>query len=52
VTISGILGFLSLLGYLAALGQFFWKTWVMSRNSLNFSNHGFDKMPKVIEHTL
>ena len=52
MTVSGILGFLSLLGYLAALGQSFWKTRVMSKNSLNFSDYGFDEMPKVIEHTL
>lgn len=52
MTISGSLGYLSLAGYLALLGQAFWKTRDMSKDRWGLCNHGFDKIPKVIDYAL
>jgi hypothetical protein len=52
VTVSGILGFLSLLGCLAVLGQALWKTIAMTRNRFCFSDHSFDEIPKVVRLVL
>jgi hypothetical protein len=50
MTISEALGFLSLAGYLALLGQAIWKSWSMSKDRWGLYDHGFDKMPEVVEH--
>ena len=49
---SELLGFLSLTAFLAILGQAGWKTRQLSRDDWALNNHGFDKMPEVIEWAL
>ena len=52
MTLSEILAFLSLLGYVAILGQAIWETWSTNKDRWGFYNHGFDKVPEVIRWAL
>lgn len=52
MALSELLGFLSLAGYVALLGRASWLTWRRPKSSWGFSDHGFDKMPEVIEVAL
>ena len=52
MALSELLGFLSLMAFLALLGQACWKTWRMSRDDWSLYDHGFDKMPEVIKRAL
>ncbi len=52
VTISEILGYLSLAGYLAVFCQAVWLTWLKSRDDEPIYGHGFGKVPEVIAWAL
>ena len=52
MALSELLGFLSLMAFLALLGQACWKAWRTSRDRWGLYDHGFDKMPEVIKWAL
>jgi hypothetical protein len=52
LAISEFLGFLSLAGFVALVGQASWKTFGGTKDGWSFQNHGVDQLPKVLEFAL